>query len=73
MAIVALKEFTISNNSGIDIRYMRAFMEHKNLMQLILDYVYGGKNSDIPEKYKKASKEANRRYLLSIKYNITKN
>ena len=42
-------------------------------MQLILDYVYGGKNSDIPEKYKKASKEANRRYLLSIKYNITKN
>lgn len=72
MAIEALKEFIITNISGIDIRYMRAFMEHKNLMQLRLDYVYSGKNSDIPEKYKKASEEANRMYLLSIKYNITK-
>ena len=71
-AVEKLKNYVFDDVQEIDIRYMRAFMEHKNLMQLRLDYVYGGKNSDIPEKYKKASKEANRMYLLSIKYNITK-
>ena len=72
-AIEKLKEFTIAEDSGIDMRYMRVLMEHKSLMQLRLDYVYRDNYSDIPEKYKKISEEAKKMYLLSLKYNITKN
>lgn len=73
MAIEALKEFTISNNSSIDVRYIRAFMEHKNLMELRLNYIYSDKKSDIPYKYKKVKEEAQKVYFFSIKYNMTKN
>ena len=72
-AIEALKEFTVSNDFKIDIRYMRVFMEHKHLMFLRINYVYQDKVNDIAEKYKEVSEEANKIYLLSLKYNITKN
>ena len=72
-SIEELKSYVFDDVSEIDIRYIKILLEHKNLMKLRLEYVYKDSISDIPEKYKKVSEEANRMYLLSIKYNITKN
>lgn len=71
-AIDKLKEFISSSFSGIDLRHTKLLFEYKKLMQLRLNYVYRKNVSYVLEKYKTVSEEAKRIYLLSIKYNMTK-
>ena len=72
-AMEALKDFVVSNDFKIDVRYIRAFMEHKLLMYLRISYVYRNSSSAIVDKYQKAVDEAKKIHLLSLKFNITKN
>ncbi|HEY5588530.1 MAG TPA: hypothetical protein VIK86_06195 [Candidatus Paceibacterota bacterium] len=65
----------LSSDENIDLRFVRGFMEHKNLMQLRMERLY--KNEYIScEKlityYNELNELSKTVFLLSMKYNITK-
>lgn len=63
----------IQKVNRIDIRHTRLFMEHKNLMLKRIEYLkqVGFIKNNLS--YKDIQEEANKAYLLSLKYNMTHN
>lgn len=73
-AVEAMTDYMMTNE-GLDIRWTRMYMEHQNLMQERLQYLcqLGLIDPALSEGFISAKKDADTAYLLSLKYQMTRN